>query len=134
MGFRTAFLQLVKKSGYKGDISVELDENRSQYPPTLASGYASWADSTGQKSVLAVPSGKVFQLENIFVANDGAEDQAFVIYDGPGASVPVMKIFCLVSTNELLQKLKGYLFASSVCASLTTSVSTIRVGGLLRDA
>jgi len=137
MGVLSLFLRKITKSGYHGGVDEELDVIRSEYPRTLASGFHNWgATSTTQNSILVVPSGKVLHLRNVMINNrDGVPQMAF-FYDGPGTTVSVGGIQVNTSTTELIGKdlLRGFIFQSAVHASLATSLTGIRVGGLIRDS
>ena len=137
MGAVSTFVRKFLKSGYHGKLEEELDEIRSEFPRTLASGYHAWGVGAIVKdSILVVPSGKVFHLRNILINNrDGAAQMAF-FYDGPGVSVSIGGLHVNASATELIgeDKLRGWIFQSAVHASLVTSLTEIRVGGLIRDS
>ncbi|MBW2671901.1 MAG: hypothetical protein JRD89_00630 [Deltaproteobacteria bacterium] len=135
MGALREFVRKVLKNGYTGALDEELDEIRSEYPRTLESGYHAWATgSTVKTSLLAVPSAKVFHLKHLMINNEDDSTNLAFFYDGPGTSVPVGGVHVNGSTTVFVNNFKGWIFQSAVHASLATSLTQIRVGGLIRDS
>lgn len=135
MGGQRDFVQKVQQSGWTGAIDVELDELRSEYPPLVTSGYWNWSQgSVAKTSILLVPSSKVLHLQNILINNDSDEANRCLFFDGPGTSVEVGRVQVNRSTTAVIGGLKGWIFQSAVHASLVTSLTQIRVGGIIRDS
>lgn len=135
MGLLNYFMRKVLKSGYDDSIEEELDPIRSEYPLLVTSGYHNWsAGSVTKTSLLLVPSSRRLHLKHITVNNEADERQLVFFYDGPGTSVPVQGLHVNRSTTLILgeRDLKGWVFQSAVHASLVTSLTRIRVGGLIR--
>ena len=124
-------------NGRTGNVERELDELRSEHPQTLASGYHAFgAGSTGNTSLIAVPSGKLFNLKMVYVWNADPSAAAEVwLYDGAGTSVPALGIPVLTASVAKLGRddLVGVVFQSAVNVSVNTSLVRVRVGGFLYD-
>jgi hypothetical protein len=118
-----------------GQLEQEIDQIRSQYPPTVASGYWAWGSgSVGRTSILNVPSACRFHLQFIWIDNQEAAKNYVFFWDGPGTSVPVGGVQVASSTTEFITVGPGVVFASGVHASVATSMIGVRVGGLLRES
>lgn len=118
-----------------GQPEPEIDEIRSVYPYTLASGYQAWgAGSTANTSILAVPSATRFHLKWLWINNDNDATNQVAFYDGPGTSVPVGKVIVAGSTTEFIPIGQGVVFASAVHGSNLTSNIQVRVGGILLES
>jgi hypothetical protein len=118
-----------------GQAEPEIDEIRSQYPPTVASGFWAWgAGSVVKTSILNVPSACRFHMRFMWIDQYGGESNYLFFYDGPGTSVSVGGVKVSASTTEFIDVGDGVVFASGVHASLATSLCNVRVGGLLRQS
>jgi len=122
----------------KKSTERKIDEIRGEFPYDMASGYWSWgAGSTDTTSLLAVPSGFVFNCKMIHIYNgDGSNVAVLYFNDGPGTSVPIFPV-AVASTSQVTlgeNELHAVLFKSTVNVSLNTSLVTIRVGGFLYEA
>jgi len=120
-----------------GQYEEELDTVRGVYPYTLASGYHAWgAGSTGVTSLVAVPSGYRFQLGFIWIYNgDPSASVNVAFYDGAGTSVPVGRIPVATAAHTIQDWQTPWLvFASSVNASVDTSLVEVRVAGILVES
>lgn len=117
-----------------GQLEQEVDEIRSQYPPTVVSGYASFG-TTSVNNLLAVPSGCRFHLQFIWLDNEAAGNAVF-FYDGPGTSVPVGGVVASASTTKFITVGPGVVFQSAVYASAAALATAlhVRVGGILRES
>jgi len=69
-----------------------------------------------------------------FQAQRSSTSSTAFFYDGPGTSVPVGGVHVNGSTTVFVNNFKGWIFQSAVHASLATSLTQIRVGGLIRDS
>jgi hypothetical protein len=120
-------------SGRTGQVEPELDLIRSEYPPTVASGFWAWgAGSTTKTSILLVPSACRFHLQFIWINNREAANNYVFFYDGPGTSVSVGGVQVAGSTTNFIEVGPGLVFQSAVHASVYTSLIDVRVGGILR--
>jgi hypothetical protein len=118
-----------------GQVEQEIDEVRSQYPPTVASGFWAWgAGSVDKTSILNVPSACRFHLQFIWLNNRATENNYIFFYDGAGTSVSVGGIQVAGSTTEFVTMGPGVVFASAVHASVLSSLIDVRVGGMLRTS
>lgn len=144
MGFLKSFFMKYLLDGYTGRVERELDEIRSEVPQTLASGLIVWGAGVAPSASVAmsVPVvsyggtvySKAFHLRHIMIDNTDGSGQYAFFYDGPGYSVSVGGIQVNASTTEFVNGLKGWIFYSQVWASARTSITQIRVGGIVRDA
>ncbi len=118
-----------------GQVEQEIDQIRSQYPPTVASGYWAWGvGSVEETSILNVPSKCRFHMQFIWIDNKETAKNYVFFYDGPGKSVSVGGVQVAGSTTEFITVGPGVIFASGVHASVATSMIAVRVGGLLRES
>lgn len=131
MGVLSSFFQKFQKNGWTGQVDAELDPIRSEYPRLMVSGY--WA-SSGRSSIITVPSMKLFDMKTLIFENYDSIAQHVALFDGAGTSVPVFGIPVAKSAAEVITGLQGILFASTVFASTTDSLSRVRVGGLLVES
>jgi len=136
MAGKMSFVLEMLKNGFNGALNPKVDEVRSQYPALLASGYWAWgAGSTVKSSILGVTStGQRFYLGNIMINNDDDVPNRVLFFDGPGVSVPVIPIQVPKSATVFIDNIKGCVFQSGVHASLLTSLTQIRVGGLIASS
>ena len=143
MGLLKSFFQKYLLDGYTGRVERELDEIRSEAPQTLASGYNAWAAGAPSASaLLTIPYvsyggtvySKAFHLRHLMIDNTDAVGQYAFFYDGPGYSVSAGGIQVNASTTEFINGLKGWIFYSQVWCSLRTSLTQVRIGGIVRDA
>jgi len=132
---RSMFNRIIGKSGYNDAIYEDVDPLRSEFPVTPASGYWSWgAGSTIITSLLLVPTTKRFYLRNIMINNDDDVPNRVIFFDGPGVSVPIIPVQIAKSTTENMRDLKGIVVNSGIYASCVTSLTQVRVGGLIASA
>jgi len=140
MGVLRQFFVEYVLSGLTKSLERKLDEIRSEYPTTLASGYYNWvAGSFSAAIILSIPVASAsysmaFHLRNIMINNTDGSGQYAFFYDGPGYSVSVGGIQVGASITEFIDGFQGWIFYSHVMASLRTSLTNIRVGGLIREA
>lgn len=131
MGGLRGFIRKVMLDGRTGAIEEEIDQLRSEYPPTLASGF--W-NSGGRTSIVAVPSTKVFHLQQMLITNNYTGTNYAYFYDGPGSSVSVGGVLIQQSNTLFLEGLKGMIFLSAVHVSTLDSAIQLRVAGIIRTS
>jgi len=132
MGAISPFFRKLLRNGRDDSESLEIDTFRSVFPSTLESGFWAWgATSTVKTSILNVPAGKKLHLKHIMINNDDDVPNKVFFYDGSGTSVSVGPIQVNKSTTIFVDNIEGWIFQSAVHASLVTSLTQVRVGGLL---
>ncbi len=123
-----------------------MDDDRSQYPYDLASGYGVLSATTLFTSILlpAFASGTSvvnywFKPETLIITNNNGAANRLIIYDGQSASAGVrqaLDITIKASDTIFIGKdyLRGMFFVSGVYVSNLLSGITIRIGGKLMES
>lgn len=124
------FIQKWVFNSRTGRVDMEIDEIRSQYPPTVESGYA-YLSTVEKTSILVVPSAHRFMLRFLWVFNNTGSPNILQLYDGPGVSVSVGGIAVAGSQTDFINFGDGVIFKSAVHVSNLVSTVQVRVGGLL---
>jgi len=116
----------------KGSIERKIDEIRGEYPYDMTSGYSHLSTTRG--TLLAVPSGYVFNCKMIYVYNGDATSDVCYIYDG--ASTLILPVRVSAGNINVLgeNELKAIIFKSTVEISVVTCAITTRVGGFLYES
>lgn len=137
MGLLDGFIGQLQEHGLLGELGIELDLIRSEYPTVGgAKGFLSIGAIASGSLVsfsLQVPSGMAFHLKTLIIDNQ-AEKRGLWFYDGPGVSVPMFVWTAEQSTSDALgNQLVGLLFQSIPMVSFAGSQCYIRIGGLIRE-
>lgn len=111
-----------------GEMEQEIDEIRSVYPYTLASGYYAWGDSQVMTQLLSVPSQCRFHLKWLWINNDDDANNVIRFYDD---AISAGTVIVAGSTTNFIDIGPGVVFHDVVYASNLTSNIQVRVGGLL---
>ncbi len=123
-----------------------MDEDRSQFPYDLASGYWAFPGSTAFTSMLAAnfTSGASvinywFKPETLIINNDAGTTNKIVLYDGQSASAGVRSVMgIIVKASDTLfigrDFLRGQFYVSGVFVSNLAASITVRIGGKLMQS
>lgn len=113
-----------------GEVDLEIDEVRAQYPMNPSLGYA-YLSTTEYQSILAVPSAHRFLMRQMWVFNNTGLVNILQFYDGSGVSVTMGGIPVAASDAQFIDLGNGFPFRSNVCVSNLASNVQLRVGGIL---
>ena len=118
--------------GPTGEFDAELDDERSQYPYDLNSGWWNYGASATNTSILLGVSSKWFKPETLIVNNENGIANFLVVYDG-NQSRTAFHITVKASDTVVLGKeqLRGMFFQSGVFVSNLDSQLQVRIGGKL---
>lgn len=120
-----------------------MDDDRSQFPYDLASGYWAFPGSTAFTSMLGpnfVSGTSVinfwFKPETVIITNDAGTTNKVLFYDGQSASAGVRSAFgVILKASDTLfvgkEYLRGMYFVSGVFVSNLAASITVRIGGKL---
>ena len=126
-----------------------MDDDRSQYPYDLNSGYGAFSATTLFTSILAPvfvsaqPQGTVinywFKPETLIITNKAGTTNEVILYDGQSASAglrTMMDVILKASDTLFVGKdyLRGMYVVSGVFMSNLVSGLTVRVGGKLMQS
>jgi len=114
-----------------GEMEQEIDEVRSVYPYTLASGYYGWGASQVMTQLLSVPSACRFHLKWLWINNDDDANNIIRFYDDASASISAGTVIVAGSTTNFIDIGPGMVFHDVVYGSNLTSNIQVRIGGLL---
>lgn len=118
-----------------GSVNREIDEIRSIYPATPASGSYYWGASQVFTCLLSVPSGKTFILRQLYVYSK-TDPNEVVFYNGPSVIATVLPLAVAQSQGNFINGLNLPFVGSAgvsggVYASNLDSNLFIRVQGIL---
>ena len=137
-GVMKGFSAIVKmvRHGYLHEYNEELDLIRSEWPFGSAdTGFLSFTGGSAgplDSFDVGIASGQLFHLKTLML-NNPQEGQVYHLFDGPGTSVPSLKVQVGQSQTEFITGLQGFVFQSVPCASATSSAGQLKMGGLIRE-